>query len=129
MANILIAEDEHTLNEAYQMILKSEGHTVYPAYDGLEALKIAAKHPPDLILLDLKMPHLDGIEFLRKYDPVKNHPNVKVIIFSNLDMEREIDKAYDLGAHKYVLKAWASPKELIRMVDEILKQSNATSHP
>ncbi len=129
MAKILIAEDEHTLNEAYQMILKKQGHEVYPAYDGLEALKIAAKHPPELILLDLRMPRLGGIEFLKKYDPAKNHPDVKVIIFSNLDMEREIDQAYDLGAHKYILKAWASPKELVRLVDEILSQNTATSHP
>ncbi len=129
MAKILIAEDEHTLNEAYQMILESQGHEVYPAYDGLEALKIAAKHPPDLILLDLRMPRLGGIEFLKKYDPANNHPHVKVIIFSNLDMEREIDEAYDLGAHKYILKAWASPKELVRLVDEILKKNNATPRP
>lgn len=129
MAKILIAEDEHTLNEAYQMILEKQGHKVYPVYDGLEALKIAAKNPPDLILLDLRMPRLSGIEFLKKYDPVKNHPDVKVIIFSNLDMEREIDQAYDLGAHKYILKAWASPTELVRLVDEVLSLNTAASHP
>ncbi len=120
MAKILIVEDEHILNEAYQTILKSKDHEVKAAYDGLEALKITKKFTPDIILLDLRMPRLGGIDFLKKFDPSTNYPNTKVIIFSNLDMESEIDEAYDLGAHKYILKAWASPKELLRIIDEAL---------
>lgn len=121
MAKILVVEDERSLNEAYQMILKKDGHTVYTAFDGEEALKICEDIEPDLILLDLRMPKVGGLDFLKKYSPAKEHPNVKIIIFSNLDMQKEIDEAFELGADKYILKAWASPKELIRLVDEILK--------
>lgn len=122
MATILIVEDEKDLNEAYQMILANLGHLIISAYDGAEALKITEKTEPDLILLDLRMPRMSGVEFLKKYDLKNKHPKVKVVIFSNLDTQHEIDEAYKLGADKYMLKAWASPKELIQLVNSLLKK-------
>lgn len=122
MAKILIVEDEHTLNEAYQMILSQQGHTIYTAYDGEEALEATQTIEPDIILLDLRMPRVGGIEFLKQYNPTEKHPDVRIVIFSNLDMQKEIDEAYKLGAHKYILKAWASPKELVKLVDDLLKE-------
>lgn len=117
MAKILIAEDEKALNDAYVMILKRAGHTVKSALDGSEALKITETYEPDVILLDLRMPEVGGIEFLKAYRLTKKHPKVRVIIFSNLDMQKEIDEAFALGASKYMLKSWASPNELIKMID------------
>ncbi len=117
MAKILIAEDEKALNDAYVLILKRAKHTVKSALDGAEALKICETFEPDLILLDLRMPHVGGIEFLKQYNIPEKHPNVKVIIFSNLDMQKEIDEAFALGATKYMLKSWASPSELTKMID------------
>lgn len=121
MAKILIVEDEKNLNEAYQMILGHQGHEIIAAYDGTEALKVTENNDPDLILLDLRMPQMGGVEFLKKYNLKKAHPKVKVVIFSNLDTQHEIDEAYRLGAEKYMLKAWASPKELVQLVDNLLK--------
>ncbi len=117
---ILVVEDETALNEAYQLILKQAGYDVHVAYDGEDALKVTKSVEPDLILLDLRMPHLDGVGFLRNYDLTK-HGDVKVIIFSNYDMQKEIDEAYKLGAHRYILKTWASPKELLQVVESTLK--------
>jgi two-component system, OmpR family, response regulator VicR len=121
MKKILIVEDEKNLNEAYQMILKQAGYKVYSAYDGQEALDLTKDVEPDLILLDLRMPKMNGIEFLQEFDLANNHPDTQVIVFSNLDMQKEIDEAFQLGAHKYILKAWASPKELISLVEDTLK--------
>ena len=118
---ILIVEDEQTLNEAYQMILSQEGYDVHVAYDGKEALEKCKAVEPDLILLDLRMPKMGGIEFLEAYELEKKHPKVKVIVFSNLDTQSEVDQAYQLGAHKYMLKAWASPKELSQLVANTLE--------
>ena len=123
MAKILIAEDEKALNDAYVMILKRAGHTVKSALDGSEALKITENFEPDVILLDLRMPEVGGIEFLEMYKLPEKHPDVKVIIFSNLDMQKEIDEAFRLGASKYMLKSWASPNELIKMIDAQLQKS------
>lgn len=117
--NILVVEDDLSLNEAYKMILESSGHNTRTAYDGKEALKLVAEQEPDIIFLDLRMPIMDGIEFLKEYQPKKNHKHVKIIVFSNYDMQQEVDEAYELGAERYVLKAWASPKELLKLVDDI----------
>lgn len=117
---ILVVEDEQALNEAYQTILRKEGYTVRAAYGGAEALEITTSIEPDLILLDLRMPSMSGIEFLREYRAPANHPTVKILVFSNLDTQKEIDEAYELGAHRYMLKAWASPNELVKLVKEML---------
>lgn len=118
--SILIVEDEPELADAYLSLLSQVGYDVAVAHNGKEALDKAESHQPELILLDLRMPVMDGVEFLEKYDLKNKHPNVKVIVFSNYDMQDEIDDAYRLGADRYVLKAWASPKELLQIVKNTL---------
>lgn len=119
-ANIVIVEDEHDLAAAYQIILEKNGYKVSVANDGLQALQILEDIEPDLILLDLRMPRIGGIEFLKKYRLNDQHPNVKVIVFSNLDSDKEIEEAYQLGAVKYMLKALASPNDLAKLVADTL---------
>lgn len=129
-ANILIVEDDVALNDAYNTILKTAGHTVHTAFNGEEALTLLKDKTtePDIIFLDLRMPILDGIGFLKGYQPLTNHPDVDIIVFSNYDMQQEVDEAYSLGAQRYVLKAWATPKELLKIVDDTMqnKDTNAT---
>jgi DNA-binding response OmpR family regulator len=121
MTKILIAEDEKMLNEAYMLILKKQGYKVVSAFDGEEAYKLFKDGPADLILLDLRMPKLDGVSFLKKLRPQKNYPDTKIIIFSNYDDHKEVQEAIDLGADRYILKAWSSPSELIKIVEETLR--------
>jgi len=121
MADILIVEDEKVLNEAYELVLKREGYNVVAAFNGEEALAATAKKEFDLILLDLRMPKMDGVEFLKKFRPQKNHPDTKVIIFSNYDDEKEVQEAIKNGANRYILKAWSSPKELTKLVRDSLE--------
>lgn len=119
-ADILIVEDDRDLNEAYQIILKKDGHTVTAAYDGQQALDLLKDKPdPDVILLDLRMPVMNGIEFLKEFKP-NEHDKTTVVVFSNYDAQKEVDEAYELGAHRYVLKARAAPKELQRIVADIV---------
>lgn len=114
-AKILIVEDETLLNEAYETVLKFEGYDVYKAFNGEEALEILKTTTPDLILLDLRMPKMDGLTFLSELQK-QDHPDYKIIVFSNYDVQKDIDSSFDLGATHYVLKAYASPKELVRIV-------------
>ena len=119
---ILIVEDDVDLNSAYETILSSVGYTVSTAENGQEALEVLEKiDTPDVIFLDLRMPVMDGIDFLKKYK-VEDYPGTTVVVFSNYDAQSEVDKAYDLGAHRYVLKARAAPKELIRITKDILSE-------
>lgn len=118
--SILIVEDEPELAEIYQILLKQAKYDVQVAHNGKEALKIAEEYEPNLVLLDLRMPVMDGVAFLEEFDLKNKHPNVKVVVFSNYDMQDEIDDAYRLGADRYFLKAWASPKELLQIVADSL---------
>ena len=117
---ILVVEDDAALNEAYKTILETANYTVYTALNGEEALKITAELTPSLIFLDLRMPVMDGIGFLKAYEPKKNNPKAHIIVFSNYDMQAEVDEAYDLGADRYVLKALASPMDLLKIVKDLL---------
>ena len=118
---VLVVEDEKVLNSAYQTILEKTGHDVKVAFDGKEALTTLEDYTPDVILLDLKMPNLDGLGFLRAYDKAKPKHRGKVVLFSNYDLQKEIDEAFTLGADKYVLKAWASPKDLLKIIEDVTK--------
>src|SRR5665213_235927 len=116
MAKILIVEDEKLLNEAYEMVLKKEGHDVRTAFNGEEALTIFGEDKPELILLDLRMPKMDGVEFLKQLEKKGGVGDVHTIVFSNYDEQKEIDEAFAHGATRYILKAWSSPKELVKVV-------------
>lgn len=119
--SVVVVEDDVALNDAYTMILESAGHIVHRAFNGEEALQVikTLPTPPAVILLDLRMPVLDGLGFLKKYEP-ELHPETVVVVFSNYDAKGDIDEAYSLGAHRYVLKARAAPKELLHLVDSIV---------
>lgn len=125
MARILIVEDEKALNEAYELILKKEGHEVETSFNGEEALAKCETLKPELILLDLRMPKMDGVAFLKELKPAKNLPDARIIVFSNYDSHDEIDAAFELGASRYILKAWSSPAELVKVVNETLAARDA----
>ena len=116
---ILIVEDDVALNEAYKTILEIAKYEVYTAFNGEEGLVVAEQRSPDIIFLDLRMPVMDGIGFLKAYEPKTKHPDVQIVVFSNYDMQSEVDQAHELGAQRYVLKAWASPKELLKIVKDL----------
>lgn len=120
MAKIFIVEDDQDLNFAYKMILTKEKHVVETAFNGDDALQKLDHFEPDLILLDLLMPVKSGVEFLQEYDVVRDHPSVKVLIFTNLEHAAEIHEAFRLGADQCVIKAWTAPQGLIKVVNDIL---------
>jgi len=116
---VLIIEDEHLLNDAYARVLSAAGISLLRAYNGREALKVLETARPDIILLDLRMPVMNGIEFLKKLKPKEALPDTKIIVFSNYDDQHEIDEAFSLGAMHYMLKAWATPDELVKLIREV----------
>lgn len=116
---VLIVEDDADLNDAYCLILQKSGYDVTSAKNGQEALDVLASgDEPRVIFLDLRMPVMDGIAFLKAYN-APAHPETTVVVFSNYDAQKEVDEAYELGADRYVLKARATPTELVRIVRNI----------
>jgi DNA-binding response OmpR family regulator len=120
MARILIAEDDAILQSAYTTVLSMEGYEVDTVPDGAEALRIAAEKNYDLILLDMLMPNMTGLQFLRVFQPKIKHPNTKVIVFSNVVVPEDMKEAIDLGAIKYLTKATFTPKEMVATIKEAL---------
>jgi CheY-like chemotaxis protein len=121
VSRILVVEDDQDLNRAYCIILRHEGHQVVEAFDGQEALEKLADFSPDLILLDLLMPVMGGLEFLQQWSKVKKNDRTKVLIFTNMENSPEVAEAYKLGAHRCIIKSWTAPHNLARVVGESLQ--------
>lgn len=117
---ILLAEDDRFLRKAAEATLRRHGFTVLAAADGEEALRLARDEAPDLILLDLIMPKLQGFEVLRtlKEDPATSP--IPVIVLSNLGQDSDIQQAIDTGAAAYLVKAHLSLEDLVKRVEEAL---------
>lgn len=129
MAKILIVEDDKDLNNAYKIILESADHDVETAFNGQEALNKLKNFNPELILLDLLMPIMGGLEFLQHYDLVKLHPDVKVLIFTNMENSPEVTEAYSLGAARCIIKSWTAPQNLARVVSDTLSDKTVSAAP
>ena len=119
MARILIVEDDRDLNAAYQTILRKSGHEVASALNGQEALELADGFGPDLILLDLLMPVMGGLQFLQQYS-LEQRPGVQVLIFTNMENSPEVNEAYSLGAMRCIIKSWTAPQSLTKVIDDVL---------
>lgn len=124
MAKILVVEDDRDLNNAYCIILKHEGHEVVEAFDGKEALAKLKDFEPDLILLDLLMPIMGGLEFLKQWQPNKQSRDVKVLIFTNMENSPEVTEAYKFGANRCIIKSWTAPHNLSKVIDDTLKSKD-----
>lgn len=120
MAKILLVEDDKDLIDAYALVLKAKKHKIKKAYNGKQALEVIKRFTPDLILLDLLMPVKSGKEFLKEYRKDKSHQSVKIIVFSNLQDSKELEDIYKLGADRYIIKSWAGPHGLLKIIDEVL---------
>jgi len=129
MAKILVVEDDKDLNNAYTLILKHEGHEVTTTFNGEEALTAIKNFEPDLILLDLLMPIMGGLEFLQNYELKQKHPNVKVLIFTNMENSPEVNEAYKLGAHRCIIKSWTAPQNLSRVINDALNDKAGEARP
>ena len=119
---ILIVEDDTYLRDLYEEVLKEDGFSVKIAVDGEEGLVTALEGGHDLILLDIMMPKLDGLGFLkslRKKNALsKNGP---IILLTNLAHDPVIKEGLDLGAKDFIVKSEITPDDLVKKVKDYLK--------
>lgn len=122
-AKILVVDDEPTLTNTVKAYLEHAGFAVHTASDGIEALKAARSVQPDLIVLDIMLPGLDGIEVLRR---VRQHSDVYVLMLTA--KAEEVDKVVGLsvGADDYMTKPF-SPRELVARIQAILRRERGNS--
>ncbi|MEA3464118.1 MAG: response regulator [Patescibacteria group bacterium] len=119
MKKILIIEDEEYLSDIYKIKFEQEGYQVIIAYDGEAGIKLAISRQPDLILLDLVMPKMDGYQVLKKLKSENKTRDIKIYILSNLAQNSEIGKGFNNGANGYFVKANLTPSQLVENIKEI----------
>ncbi len=118
---ILIIEDDKFLRELISRKLSDEGFNIQEAVDGEEGLKKIKEGKPDLILLDLILPSIDGFEVLSRMKEDPGVSAIPVIILSNLGQKEEVERGLKLGAADYLIKAHFTPGEIIEKIKNILK--------
>ncbi|MCH7529980.1 response regulator [Patescibacteria group bacterium] len=118
---ILIIEDDTNLQSQLAGVFKDDGFQVTLAGDGGKGLMLALVEHPDMILLDIILPKMDGITMLKKLRKDEWGKNVPVIILSNLDTVEDLSKAMEGGAFKYLVKTDWELKDIVIKVKEALK--------
>ena len=117
---VLIVDDEKAIINLLKVNLEKEGYSVIEAYDGIEAIDVADSHKPDLILLDVMIPKLDGLSVCKR---IKNMMNVPIIIVSAKDDELDKIVGLELGADDYITKPF-SIRELLARVKANLRKAD-----
>ena len=120
MAKILIVEDDPLICEMYHTAFEFDGYEVDTAADGKEGLNKIKKWQPSMILLDIMMPNMNGLEVLDAMKSDETIKDIPVIVLTNLSTREDAELALTKGAVKYIIKAEHSPKEITEMVKEIL---------
>jgi two-component system, OmpR family, phosphate regulon response regulator PhoB len=113
---ILLAEDDRFLRKAAETMLKRSGFSVVAAADGEEALRLARESPPDLLLLDLIMPKLQGFDVLQSLKASPATAGIPVIVLSNLGQASDVELARERGAADYIIKSNIALEALVERV-------------
>ena len=117
---IVIIEDEEALQKSLAEILRQENYEVITASNGEEGLLEIKKNIPDLVVMDLILPKKDGFEVLHELKSNENTQEIPVIVFTNLDTTRDIERVLEAGATTYLVKANYEPKDVIAKIKALL---------
>ncbi|RYB93795.1 response regulator transcription factor [Nocardioides oleivorans] len=123
MARVLVVDDDATVREVVVDYLRNAGHQVHEAVDGAGALDAVHRVETDLVVLDVMMPGLDGLEVCRR---LRRHSDVPIVLLTALGGEQDRVVGLEIGADDYVTKPF-SPRELVLRVDSILRRSASTA--
>ncbi|MBN1653198.1 MAG: response regulator [Deltaproteobacteria bacterium] len=119
-AKLLIIDDAQTIRSYIAAILENEGYRVLHASNGLDGLRLVREENPDLVLLDIEMPLMDGLECCRRIKQDPSLENIRVIMVTTLSQYSKVTEAFKAGADDYIVKP-IEPKELRDKVRELIK--------
>lgn len=117
---ILLVEDDTFLSGMYKTKFELEGFSVVTAEDGFKGFQLAKELRPDIILLDILMPKMDGFEVLQKIRASDDTKHIPVILLTNLGQKDDVKKGLALGADGYLIKAHFMPSEVVTKVKSVL---------
>ncbi|HDQ22771.1 MAG TPA: response regulator [Candidatus Uhrbacteria bacterium] len=120
---IILIEDDSFLVEMYSTKFELEGFEVISAEDGKKGLEMVKKEKPDIILLDILMPQMDGFAVLDALKKDKEVADIPVILLTNLGQKEDVKKGFEKGAVGYLIKAHFMPSEVVDKIKKILKEN------
>lgn len=127
MKKILIAEDDFFIRDVYSKVFSLSKYEVHVAVDGAEALEKIKKEPFDIILLDIMMPRMTGIDVLKNVraleTPAKNTP---IFIITNLGQQSVIEEAFKFGMDGYIIKSQVTPQQLVDEINNFFANKGAS---
>lgn len=126
MKKILVIEDDLALQKAYKGMFMSGDYELLQAYDGEKGVQMAEQQKPDVILLDIMMPKMNGIEVLKKLKTIEETKNIDVIVLSNLSGPQINDEIKAIGAVNYLVKSDTDPTKIEAVVKEVIDRQNST---
>ncbi len=118
---VLLVEDEQMIVDLYRLRFDEAGYEVLVTDKGSDALVLADKKKPDIILLDIILPEIDGFGILRELKSKTSTKKIPVLLLTNLSQETDRQKGSDLGADGYLVKAEHTPAEVVNEIKKILK--------
>ena len=124
MKKVLLVEDDPFLIDIYSTKLSESGFEVHLAKDGGDALDSCKKFKPDVIILDIVLPHTDGWQILKQLKAEEGLKDVKIIILSNLSQKEEVEKGLSLGADKYLIKSDYTPTQVVGEISKFFDLKN-----
>ena len=122
MAKILLVEDDQSLREIYGIRLTAEGYEIVPAGDGEEALAVAVRERPDLIISDVMMPKISGFDMLDILRSTPETKDIKVIMMTALSSDDQRERGESLGADRFLVKSQVGIEDVVNAVHEVLDQ-------
>lgn len=122
MAKIIIVEDDVSLQKTLQEYLSADGFEVFCASDGEEGVRIASEQMPDLMLLDIILPKMDGYEVIKAMKGNEKTKKIPIMLLTNLGGVRDVEKALELGATTYLIKSDYKLEEIVKKVRDIIEK-------
>lgn len=131
MSKIMLVEDDDSLREIYSIRLTAEGYTIVTAKDGEEALAVAVRERPDLIVSDVMMPKISGFDMLDILRSTPETQNIKVIMMTALSSEDQRVRGESLGADRYLVKSQVGIEDVVNVVHDVLgdRAADGTINP
>lgn len=117
---VLLVEDDKMIIDMYTLKFTQEGYNVIQAENGKDGLALAKKEVPDIILLDIILPKMDGFTVLKKLKEDKNLADIPVVLLTNLGQDGDVKKGLELGANDYLIKANFTPSQVVDKVKSVL---------
>ncbi|HTC19399.1 MAG TPA: response regulator, partial [bacterium] len=119
---ILIVEDQQGFRRIYHDVLVNDGYEVMEAQDGEEGWNMVKEHKPNLVLLDLGLPKVDGFEVLKRIRADAETKHIPIIIFSVLGEQKDVKKGLEMGANDYTVKGFYTPRQILSKIKGLMTQ-------